>query len=161
MPYADARKRAECNKAYRKDHAESLRAYGKKYRKRNRKRLLRYMAQWKVNNPDYDREWQASHRSNKRKNQRAYRQKHPERIRALNSAYATKKTGAGGKFTEDEWSSLKRKYNHRCLRCKKRKKLFPDHVKPVSKGGSSNISNIQPLCGICNSIKNNKCTDYR
>jgi HNH endonuclease len=161
VPYADARKRAECNKAYNKAHAESLRTYRKRYYKRNRKRLLKQTKLWKENYPNYDREWQKLHRKNKRNNQRTYRQRHPERIRALNAAYATRKTGAGGKFTETEWYELKKKYEFRCLRCHKRKKLFPDHVKPVSKGGSSNIGNIQPLCGSCNSVKNNKSTDYR
>lgn len=161
MPYANSEDRDKNNKEYRRKHKAALDKYAKKYRKQNREDILEYLREWKKDNPDYDREWQAAHRPNKRKNQREYRQSHPERIRALNAAYATKKTGAGGKFTEEEWINLKRSCRFRCLKCGKRKKLFPDHVKPVSKGGSSNIDNIQPLCGTCNSVKNNKFIDYR
>lgn len=30
-----------------------------------------------------------------------------------------------------------------------------DHVKPVSKGGKDHITNLQPMCNICNTIKGN------
>jgi 5-methylcytosine-specific restriction endonuclease McrA len=47
------------------------------------------------------------------------------------------------------------------LCCDKKRKLTADHIVPVSKGGTSNISNIQPLCGPCNSSKGAKTVDYR
>jgi 5-methylcytosine-specific restriction endonuclease McrA len=53
------------------------------------------------------------------------------------------------------------KYHKRCLCCDKRRKLTADHVIPVSKGGTSDISNIQPLCQPCNSSKGAKIIDYR
>jgi 5-methylcytosine-specific restriction endonuclease McrA len=161
MPYADPKVRSRYNTAYRKKHKKHLDLYNAAYRKAHREENVEYLREWKKDNPDYDREWQKKHRENKRRSQRKFRRTHPERIRAQNAAYATRKTGAGGKFTEQEWLDLKRKYKFRCLRCNRRKKLFPDHVKPVSKGGTSNISNIQPLCGVCNSIKSNKFIDYR
>ena len=48
-----------------------------------------------------------------------------------------------------------------CLCCNRRRKLTADHVIPVSKGGTSYISNIQPLCQPCNSSKGTKTTDFR
>lgn len=72
--------------------------------------------------------------------------------------------GAGGSYTFDEWYNLCEFYEFHCLKCRK---IFPfgsltvDHVKPISKGGTSFIENIQPLCKKCNSSKNDKETDYR
>ncbi|MCA1716250.1 MAG: HNH endonuclease [Actinobacteria bacterium] len=39
--------------------------------------------------------------------------------------------------------------------------LTPDHVVPLSLGGSNLTENIQPLCVNCNSWKNVKVIDYR
>ena len=69
---------------------------------------------------------------------------------------------APGSFTFDEWYALCQKYEFRCLRCGEQNvKLTVDHVVPLSKGGSHWISNLQPLCGPCNSSKGVKDTDYR
>ena len=67
-----------------------------------------------------------------------------------------------GSYTKKEWLDLCKKYGNKCLRCKKEfKKLTVDHVIPISMGGTNYITNIQPLCRRCNSIKNTKSTDYR
>lgn len=74
-----------------------------------------------------------------------------------------KKRGNGGSHTFEEWELLKAQYNWTCPCCKKPEpeiKLTEDHVVAVSKGGSNNIENIQPLCGRCNSSKQTKEIRY-
>jgi len=72
-----------------------------------------------------------------------------------------RKTGNGGSFTEQEWQALCARFENRCLRCGEHKPLTADHVLPLSRGGDSNITNIQPLCGPCNSSKGTRFIDYR
>lgn len=47
------------------------------------------------------------------------------------------------------------KYNFQCLFCSSKESLTIDHIKPVSKGGTDVVSNLQILCKSCNSKKNN------
>jgi len=96
-----------------------------------------------------------------RANDRRWAKENPEKANAKNHKRATRITGAGGSYTVSEWESLCKKYNYRCLNCGKKRKLTADHVIPISKGGTSNIDNIQPLCGPCNSSKGTKTTDFR
>ena len=74
-----------------------------------------------------------------------------------------RKRANGGHHNYREWLDLKAKYNNTCLSCYKKEpniKLSEDHIIPISKGGSNDISNIQPLCVLCNSIKRDSEINY-
>ncbi len=60
--------------------------------------------------------------------------------------------------TEEEWTALVIRYKDRCAGCKKKRKLTRDHIIPLSKGGTDDITNIQPLCLPCNSAKRDNRT---
>jgi 5-methylcytosine-specific restriction endonuclease McrA len=108
------------------------------YRSRkNREKLEHYR-----NNPEA---------ANKRKTWRAA---HSHKRRALIKGTNTRYTGA-------EFRALCDRYGNRCLCCGATKPLTPDHVVPISCGGSNAIDNIQPLCLECNVRKSAKTIDYR
>ena len=74
------------------------------------------------------------------------------------------KKGSEGTHTQGEWDTLRAQYNWTCPACGKLEpevKLTEDHIIPLSKGGSDNIENIQPLCRKCNSIKHTKIIKYK
>ena len=89
--------------------------------------------------------------------------RHVRRIRAI---------AAVGSWTLAQWDFLKAAFDNRCVKCgladselkERGRVLSPDHVRPLAKGGTNNISNIQPLChgkGGCNNRKYTKWIDYR
>ena len=74
-----------------------------------------------------------------------------------------RRLSADGSHTKAEWETLKAQYNWTCPACGKREpeiKLTEDHIIPLSKGGSDNIENIQPLDRSCNSKKRTKTIKY-
>jgi len=74
-----------------------------------------------------------------------------------------KKLQVGGSHTLGDWENLQAQYNWTCPCCGKQEPditLSEDHIIPLSKGGSDNIENIQPLCRSCNSSKQTKIITY-
>lgn len=69
--------------------------------------------------------------------------------------------GLGDHFTPGEWVALLAQYNGGCANCGGNKGVVPDHITPLSRGGTNTIDNIQPLCKSCNSRKHAKSIDYR
>lgn len=75
-----------------------------------------------------------------------------------NERYSMLKGATGGHAIQ-EWEDLKKQHDYTCLgcgRCEPEIKLTKDHIIPVTRGGTNDIGNLQPLCGSCNSRKSNK-----
>lgn len=126
-----ARKRMQC-------------AYHKSWYARNRAKKL-----------NQNNEWRKANKPTLARYARERRQKYPEKEMARRYGY---------QFTGEQWSSLKTRYGNKCLACKKAEptiRLEPDHVVPLSRGGSGAINNIQPLCRSCNARKHARTIDYR
>lgn len=122
--------------------------------------------QWIKDNPEKHAEnvrlWAKANPEKEAERNRRRRQANPARGIAEGHRRRTRKTAAGGSFTAAEWKDLCNHYGNRCLCCgREGVKLTADHIVPVSKGGSSNIDNIQPLCFSCNAKKHAKEIDYR
>jgi len=180
---------------YWKNREKLLKQEAARY-KRERTRILARNKVWNAAHPEVmnkiTKEWaeanperrdeivKKSYKKNKKKRNAAcrnYAKQHPDVIKAKTQRRRARRKNAEGSFTSAEWIALCEKYGNRCLCCGRTKKqlktlglaLAPDHVIPLSKGGSNYISNIQPLChawkkgskGGCNNAKRAKTIDYR
>lgn len=153
------------NYAYRDAHREQYREMDRARYERNQEELK---AAQRVRNAAYRASRPDEVRAYYRTYYRSYKQAHPVRLRQHQRRHElrrrARKNEAEGCHSEAEWEALKQHYRHTCLRCGKHEPeivLTRDHVVPLTKGGSDWITNIQPLCAVCNSSKNNKIVDYR
>lgn len=147
------------------------------YRLENIDRFLELERKQYRENPEREREkqrrWMQKHYSENPERfleqSRQWRKENPDKIVAARHRRRSKSLGV---FTSEQWAKLKILYKNACLGCHRSEeelikcglKLTPDHVIPISLGGSNLIDNIQPLCfgkGGCNNRKSNKHIDFR
>lgn len=140
---------------------ESRKVCYKKSREYILKRQKAYYKKHKEERNTYDRSFYEENRKALRLRQREY-QKTPEgkaakRVCRVNRIAA--KTSSGGKHTVKEYRIRLKEQNYKCFYCYcdiSNGKDEIEHFFPLSKGGSSNISNIVASCKTCNSRKGTK-----
>jgi 5-methylcytosine-specific restriction endonuclease McrA len=145
--------RAEYNRTYQIKNKENIKVTKKSYTAREKEKIKQNSRLYRLANLE-----------KKRKYHRKWQVNNPDRIRQYGSFRRANKRNNGGKFTALEWQQLKEKHNFSCLCCQLQEPevmITPDHVIPLSKGGSNAIENIQPLCKGCNFKKHTESTDYR
>lgn len=140
-------KQRETNKAYRERLGDAVRQKNRAW----------YAAKGRV----YHKAWRASNPDRVRSAKARYNRAHPEANARSVRRYRARLVATGVHHTAEEWAALCARYDYRCLACGERKPLTKDHIIPLSRGGSDQIDNIQPLCKPCNTRKGFETTDYR
>lgn len=85
---------------------------------------------------------------------RKYRKDHPVERAVSNANRRARMRGNGGSHTAQEWLECVRRHGSKCVYCGRGDlKLTRDHIVPLSRGGTNDISNIVPACRSCNSRK--------
>jgi hypothetical protein len=150
--------------------------YSRTWRKANVEKVRAYARTWAKANPEkkraYERARYKAKPGKKRSKALVWAKANPKKNCAKNRRRRARKLKAGGYFTTQQFIDLCTSYGNICLCCKRTEAelnliglmLVPDHIQALSRGGSNDISNIQPLChGIngCNNHKWAKCVDYR
>jgi 5-methylcytosine-specific restriction endonuclease McrA len=108
------------------------------------------------------RDWYSNNKERSKENLRIWRKNHPEQVRIQKINRRAIERNAVGEITLREWVDLRERFGNICLCCRRDDVIITlDHVVPLILGGANEISNVQPLCGSCNSKKGSKDTDYR
>jgi|SRR5579859_100673 len=161
----------------RENNPESVKEESKRSRTKHREQRAEDNRQFHKNNPDYRREYTREYRANlgpgARKQEHAtYYQTHKEQVSKRVSAYNKANpdvlqlknsrrrallANAPGNWTRQEFKELCEAVDYYCSYCHERfDKLTADHIIPLSRGGSNDITNIIPACGPCNYSKQDK-----
>lgn len=122
--------------------------YAKKRYIKNKDYILSSNSKWRQNNKNRFKELVKN-----------WRKVNADRVRLYSNNRNAINRSAPGKLLLSEWLEIKLNNNLTCLGCSKREpiiKLTIDHIIPLSKGGTNDKHNIQPLCGMCNSIKGDR-----
>lgn len=156
----------------REDVKQQDAEYRRQYAARDPEKERARVHEWREANRGKFQEQCKRHHANNREERNAQAiirtRKHyaanPEAYKAHVHTRRARKLQNGGTFTGKQWTELKEACQQTCLRCGRKAPdvlLTPDHVIPIVKGGSNDISNIQVLCRSCNCSKRANTTDYR
>ena len=138
--------------AYRADPSRDRRNFSVYY-KNNREYMLERAKRYYEENKDRV-------LPGRRLARRAWGVLNSDKIRVSNKLHQQRKRAAGH-LSIKEWAGVLQKYGHKCLKCGHAENITIDHIVPISKGGTNAVTNLQPLCGKCNSSKGAKEMDYR
>lgn len=163
---ANSARRKASSRAYREANHERVKEVNSQYVERNKEKVREYQRKWREVNAEHLLEWQSAYKAanaDKYKTYyRDYRIANPDKEVSKRHTRRARIKAAPGKFNQSEWRNLCDFYQGTCLCCGANDKpLTPDHVIPLSCGGSNRIDNIQPLCLSCNLKKGTKIIDYR
>jgi len=144
----------------RKD-PEDRRAYQREYIKRMWQRHLEHskeaMRRWRANNPAArlarDRAYKERHKDQLSASYKRYRLTHPDIRLAISRRRRAREMGARGDVTRAQWLEILERYERRCAYCGVEAPLQADHRVPLSRGGTHDIDNLVPACGLCNRRK--------
>jgi 5-methylcytosine-specific restriction endonuclease McrA len=131
---------SEYKKRWAADNEEKVAASKLAYYEREREEVIARSKKWAEENSERVQQAKAN---NRRKRRAARHASH-------------------GNFTAEEFKELCERYGNKCLACGDAEAVLEaDHVVPLTRGGSDEISNVQPLCGSCNRKKFVNIIDYR
>lgn len=142
----------KATKLYTLRHPEKAKEARRKWVLKNRERLNEYQEKWRQAHPSYMKLADAK-----------YRKAHLLERRVKEAQKTRRRRKVEGSFTVEQWEAKKVEFKHRCPACGTReneKMLTVDHIVPTIKGGTNDISNIQPLCATCNFRKQTKVIAY-
>jgi len=121
---------------------ELKRADGRRYYARNRPKFYAAAKLHRKRHPEV-----------RRRDRARWREAHRDLYINNKRATDARRRGATGRHTAAEWAEVVRGFKGRCAYCGTAGRLERDHVIPLRRGGTNDISNIVPACPSCNRRK--------
>jgi 5-methylcytosine-specific restriction endonuclease McrA len=148
--YYANRERAKSNaRLYAAAHREETRQKARDYYAKNKERALAWQRAYKDADPERTRQMY-----------REWRRRNREQAAALSRAYKARKKGAAGRHTGADIKRLFAQQGGECVYCRASLTSYHvDHIQPLVRGGSNDVSNLQLLCPTCNMSKRDKAHD--
>lgn len=161
---------------YEETHREQVRETQRRYRERNKEHIYNQRkTRYRESIRNYHKMYYEMHRYEHSIRARWYRETHKERLleqkrrylrtergrmvdRAHGHRRRAQKLAAGGTHTAKQLMQQKKNQRGKCYYCKAKlgKICHADHIVPLSRGGSDDISNIVLTCPDCNLRKGAK-----
>ena len=143
---------ARINK-WKRENADKVAGYEKKWRDANPEKVAAKNKRYKAENAE-------RLAPIARERVKEWREANPDAVTKISNARRARKKAAPGSHTTAQLKSLLERQDWKCAeatcRASLREKRHLDHIQPLSKGGSNDISNLQYLCPGCNCRKNAK-----
>jgi 5-methylcytosine-specific restriction endonuclease McrA len=152
-------------RAWKKDNRDKKNAQATRWRINNPDKISGYNLQWREKNPDKAKanndRWRTNNREKCRqavKDWEARNPKHASIVKAVcKSNRRARVAQNGGHASADDIQRLFDLQRGKCANChKKHPRMEVDHIRAISRGGSSDPSNLQLLCMPCNRRKSSK-----
>jgi 5-methylcytosine-specific restriction endonuclease McrA len=148
-------RRIEARRKYQEEHKEQISEYKKSWAANNSQRVA------SLNRDYYERNRQEVVPRSKK-----WAEEDADKVRVAKANNRRRrraaKNASKGHFAVEEFDALCPTYGYACLSCGATDRVLEaDHVVPLTKGGSDEISNIQPLCGECDRRKFTAVIDFR
>lgn len=147
---------------YRKKNKERIALRKAENYQANKERLILLAVEYRKDNKERIALKQAEHyRSNKEQiilKRTEYKKNNPEIYRAIHHRRRANIKKVGGSFTTQQIRLQDKKQKNKCYYCQKKMgtQQSIEHVIPISRGGSNDISNIVLACLGCNLSKHTK-----
>jgi 5-methylcytosine-specific restriction endonuclease McrA len=142
----------------------------RKYQEEHKEQISEYKKSWAANNSQrvagLKRDYYERNRQEVISRSKKWAEENAEKVRIAKANNRRRrraaKNASEGHFTVEEFDALCSVYGYACLCCGVTDRILEaDHVVPLTKGGTDEISNIQPLCGECNRRKFTAVIDFR
>lgn len=132
--------------------------YLRTWRRKNREKVRASSERFRKRNPERYREHQRKHYWANREKRiaatRAWRKMNPDKHAHVQAARRARIARSEGTHTREEWLAVCAHWGYRCAYCDTLPaRLTRDHIVPLKRGGTNDISNILPACPPCNCKK--------